>query len=238
MRNLNFVTVLALSLLFVIQSKAADHTCKVQAVAKCMCPASMILDCGKGFSGHVADDEKPKAITIAVFDGSTGQKKDIVLQNPPKDVRSYYGDLTEDSWITKQLGDRGIISTSKTQIDLVNVQFPESLTLYDKWDKTGPKQSGAGGIAATESELRCVYLQPPTIINSAQCNEKVCSGTMKCWKGAKLYGEGVGACRTKAGGCPTATVCANDESTTADTSTSTPKDAFESSLPSSGKSAQ
>lgn len=227
-KRLHFAGILFF-LTFSSVSFAADLSCSIKAVARCICPASMVMDCGSGFSGYIANDEKPKSITISVFDKTTGKKQDVVLDNPPQGVRSYYAGIDGDPWVIRQLGDKGIAINSKTQLDMSSARFPDTVNLYSDENKNGPKSKNS---AAAEAQFKysCYYLHPPTVVSTPGCSQPACASRAKCWKDGRYLGETGIACKYKDSTCPSASACAADEDVLSDVPKEVGKESFEDGL--------
>jgi hypothetical protein len=210
-------------------SFGADLSCSIQAAVRCICAASLMVDCGSGFSGYIANEEKPNSVVVSVYDKASGKKQDVIMNNPPEGIRSYYAGLDRDPWITRQLGDKGITINSNTQLDVTSAKFPDSLTLYSDADKKGAKSKTQ---AAAESKYKysCFYASQPSLVKSQSCNETVCAGTAKCWEKGQYIGQTALACKAKGTACPSASACAADDAVHTDTPKQVDTENFEDSL--------
>lgn len=123
---------ISIFILFVsLRSLGASISCKLKDAVRCLCPASLTVDCDKGFTGFIANDEKPQSIVVSVYDKEKGTAKEVTLENPPEGIRSYYAGIDSDAWITRQLGDKGITITSNTQLNVTSANF-QNRSLYMK----------------------------------------------------------------------------------------------------------
>lgn len=188
---------------------AADLSCSLKSAVRCLCAASLVVDCGSGFSGYIADEEKPNSIVVSVYDKTTGKKQEVVINNPPEGIRSYYGGIDSDPWIIRQLGDKGIAFTSNSQLDLISAKFPESLTLYSDANKNGAK-SKTQAVEESKYQYSCFYADEPSLLKSKSCNETVCAGSVKCWEKEQYIGLTTVACKANGTACPSASACAAD----------------------------
>jgi hypothetical protein len=224
MKQALFVLSLSLLSVFSATAKAADLSCKLESVVRSPSPASIFLDCGDGFSGHVANEERPTSITLLVQENST-EKREVILNNPPNGIRSYYGDQN-DGWILKQLGDLGIVINSKTHFALKFATFPDTLILYRDTNKRNPLSKPSQTFSPQYS-LSCFYASKPQLISSSLSTEMICSGIATCWRNNQFIGSIPVACLAKETTCPSASACAVDPNAQPSTPTSVDVDSFE-----------
>lgn len=221
---------ISIFILFVsLRSLGASISCKLKDAVKCLCPASLTVDCGKGFTGFIANDEKPQSIVVSVYDKEKGTTKEVTLENPPEGIRSYYAGIDSDAWITRQLGDKGITITSNTQLNVTSAKFPESLTLYEDHSKIGPKNKNQV-VAPSKFKYLCYYTKEPSLIKDDSCHNSVCSGSVNCWEQDKSIGETTVACKPVGNACPSASACADDNDVKVNKSPNHATETFETDL--------
>lgn len=108
----------------------AVATYKINAVARCICNASMIVRGDNGQVGNVLNSQKVSSIKISV------QNKEVVLQNPPAGIRVYYAGAENDAWVKAELAKKGIKLGNNDSVDLIS--FTGSVTLYTDENGTTP----------------------------------------------------------------------------------------------------
>lgn len=228
-KKLFFHVITSVFLMYSPLSFAADLSCSLQGAVRCLCAASLMADCGSGFSGYIANEEKPNSIVVSVYDKASGKKQDVVMSNPPEGIRSYYAGIDRDPWITRQLGDKGITITSNTQLDVTSAKFPDSLTLYSDPNKKGAK-SKTQAAAESKYQYSCFYASQPSLVKSQSCNDTVCAGSAKCWEKGQYIGQTGLGCKAKGSACPSASACAADKAVDTDTPRQVDTENFEDSL--------
>ena len=71
-------------------------SCHNTLTSKCLCDASMILDCGH-LLGAVRNETKLDHLKLAIT-SRTGQVRFVTLQNPPGGIRDYYA-IERNDWV-------------------------------------------------------------------------------------------------------------------------------------------
>lgn len=201
-----------LTLAYFSNFASAQMECDIGGVARCICPASMMVQCENGtYNGNIKDDVKPLAIRVSVLNPDTGQNESVWLENPPGEVRQYYGNTANNPWVLRQLGDRGILVRSNTQINLTSARVGNDVTLYQDFNAQTPVNR--------ESEvaqgIQCGYSQNPGIASASACgSQKLCFGTASCYENGQVLGHffNLSCSALPDGECPSATKCANDTS--------------------------
>jgi hypothetical protein len=209
-------------------SWAAELKCGLQGAVRCLCPASMSIDCGNGIAGYVDNEERPKALIVSVFDKSTGSAREITLPNPPNGVRSYYAGLERDEWLRSRLSKQNVTFNANTDIQVTSATFPDSLTLFQDPHKKAVARGG--GSQQQGAKYRCYYLDEPRLAKSNKCGDAICTAKAMCWEGDRLLGEATVGCLGRGSQCPTASNCAADNSVETYTSQTATPDPFESQL--------
>jgi hypothetical protein len=192
-------------------SYAADpSTCKIEAVAKCICKYSMKVSCDNGQIGYIANDEKLTSVTLRLIDES-GASKNIKLSNPPGGVREYYG-AQYNNWVKLELEKKGM-----NYKDI----FVDSFTTASKTELFADINGEVPLLGISEKikeGLDCSIISDPfLIIGGPSCgNQKICLMKVKCseYKNGvvvKNTGETDAVCKAINGTCPSATFCVNDE---------------------------
>lgn len=108
-------------------------TYEIRAAARCICNASLMVSGDNGQSGYVLDSQKVSSIKISV------QNKEVVLQNPPQGIRSYYAGAESDAWIKAELAKKGIKLGANDSVDLIS--FTGSVSLFEDADARKPIQN-------------------------------------------------------------------------------------------------
>jgi len=185
---------------------AGNKTCTIESVVRCMCPASMFVDCGTDGSGNLKNDEKVKSVKLAIVDKNTGTKRYITLNEADLSnfkARDFYG-----ANYSKEL--RGLAGAKdKEEISADNLVMDSGVKLYE--DTNGTVEVGA---KASSSSSNCSYVDDfPQIANySGACGgKKICVARIQCKDLGGAPYIGIAACPASKGSCPSATDCAADQ---------------------------
>lgn len=201
-----------LFLIWLIPAIAQAVDCTPAGVVRCLCAASMDLQCEDGSSGWVLNEEKVSSIRVTVFDPSTGRSSAYQLDNPPKGVRSYSGGADKDSWVLSNLKKQGVTLKSGARVDLTKVSFSAKPKLFKDNDGKTPIDEIPPQASKYEG-VQCDYDRDPVMLSGSSCNENLCAGSATCTQDGVPLGSGLAlACRALGNGqCPTAMDCVNDE---------------------------
>ena len=110
---------------------AADEVCTIKAAVRCACRAEMLVACQSGRNGFVDNDERARSLTLSVVNPSTGQKREVLLTDPPAGIRSYYGTLNDDTWVAAQLDAQGLTKLEGLVLNVKTIRFADDVALYD-----------------------------------------------------------------------------------------------------------
>lgn len=222
-----------LSYIFLIYSSfshAEDLSCDLRGLSDCQnCVSSLSVNCGSGFGGNIANDEKPKSIVVAVMDLKTGRVKKVELKKPPRGIKYYYSDGAADSWIADRLRDQGIVLTLNTNVSVTSATFPETLKLYSDNNKSGPKTK-TQAVTKPKHKYSCLYKYAPMLVSSSKCKETLCTSIGECWENDGYVGVMSLNCRAIGKACPSASACAADADVTQSTAKQVDRESFESEL--------
>jgi hypothetical protein len=182
------------------QAFAADLTCEITGAVRCLCPASMSVDCGS-VSGFVDDKEPVKSVTIA-YRTETGESGTLVLTNPKGTARDFYAADYNDE-VKAALRKKGI-DAEKANVSGKSIVIASTAKIYADPDKKETVSGGSGGGSGVSD---CSWVTRPQVIQAKGCGTAFCIGQASC-RGA----EGTVACKAKADGknCGTAQACAED----------------------------
>ena len=201
-------------------TRSSATTCNAGAHARCiMCNDTQLL-CDGGVEGWTPGSTKADEIDITVH---TANGKDLTYSydNPLKGVGYYYGDLSENPEIVKFLNDQaGVRITPGMQVHAGSAFFRAAPTLSrDVLGKSNADSQGSASSAAGQdkNQMRCLYDSgKANLANGSSCGgNQVCIGQVTCMKAGKIVAKNeMAGCRSKNGGCPSASDCANDPSIT------------------------
>ena len=209
MRFFSVFAALAVSATLTSQAHAGDLSCEIQAVAKCLCPASMTLDCGS-VKGYVDNDEPVKSVVIA-YRTASGKKGTLLLQNPKSTAMELYA-AKSNAEVKAALRTKGV-DPATTEADVQLLTLDGSAKIYEDPYKKQLASSSDAGEGSRHSG--CVWVGLPQVVKATGCGSAICTGTVSCRKGSER-GEGLAGCKAKADGksCGTAQACAEDPDVT------------------------
>src|SRR6185312_501203 len=187
---------------------AAATTCQIQDAVRCLCAASLKVNCDNGTEGYINNTTAISSITLKTVD-DVGIEKTITLQNPPGKVADYYS-AKDNPWVKSQLAAQGVQFKEVYGQSFTTASAPALFA-----DSTG--HSPAGPVeAAADDGIQCNTLSE--IPNSKNCRMKVhCQQTSSGV--TKDLGDGEAACKlNQQRKCPSATDCAHDKTVSVDDS--------------------
>lgn len=195
---------------------AADTvSCISKGAVRCMCPASMIVQCADGRQGFIGNAESVSSVVVT-YRSESGVQKTITLNNPAGKARDFYAAKYNEE-VKAALQKAGVTFNENDQVDLKSITVSKSAKLYD--DPKMEKEVSKNDAQPTSDEMpsSCNYQGYQRIVGIPETKfQKTCVSWTSCsYKDGKNV-VGALACSAPTGACPQdALDCASDEKTPA-----------------------
>lgn len=130
--RLNILPLVIVVVASTAEAASENVSCKITGVVRCICPASLYVECENGlYSGQMMDDQKVTSITMKVK-LKDGTENSIMVPSPSLDINTYYRNAHKASKEVSRIS--GISAEQISEISLSSFSASTNLQLYEDAD--------------------------------------------------------------------------------------------------------
>ena len=151
------------------------------------------VDMAQGYVSRQAELDQ----LIVLVTSEDGQQRKVTVSNPPGKLDDYIDGIQNNKWIIDRI--EGFQSGDKIEVAFDGYGLKSSTEMFNNIDGarfTAPMSIGS----ATQGDFpieKCWYTEPPMVIGSEKCRDKICYGSIECSFDDIVYSDLKITCRAE-----------------------------------------